>query len=142
MLRTGTDPGPVSRLVPPGAHGKLFSGGRLGKAGVWAGSLPRCHVPRRALAWPVRTGASECGSDLTKARRFRFSKVTLGRDPGYGPSNEDGRAKPSLCLAHGPALHKLSPTPSSFLGQERISVAGGGGVSAVFQDGSGDSTGP
>lgn len=40
MLRTGTDPGPVSRLVPPGAHGKLFSGGRLGKAGVWAGSLP------------------------------------------------------------------------------------------------------
>lgn len=121
MLRTGTDPSTVSRLVRPGVHGKLLSDGRLGKAGVGAVCLPRCPGPTRHWPGLGGLGPQSVAPPLTKATRFRCSKVTLGRDPGNGPSDEGG-------LAHGPALDKLSLTPSSFLGQERIGIAWGGGV--------------
>lgn len=143
MLRTRTDvsgPHHALSLGPLGARGKLLSDGRLGKPGRWTVGLAHCHVPRRALGLQ--------------------QEAMLERDPGSGPSTEDSLVKPSLCppriirqlmLCRGghvsvwggvrTALHKLCPKPNGFLGQEMHQRGRGWGVSAVFQDGSGDSTG-
>lgn len=126
MLRTGTDLSGAHTtlsLGPPGAHGKLFSDGRLGKPGMWTVCLPHCHVSRCTLDWPTWTGASELGSNLTAAERSRFSKR-----PHLGETLAMDLPMRMVCVSC-PWADPRQDVSQAFLGQGRISGAGWGGVS-------------